>query len=116
MVWTRLGVSSDPLGGGGIPDGSEGDWTGYGQERVSGAWSGCKRASSAVKETPTSADTGFLREPTEVRGGDRGHPRRTLLVARDRIVRPRGSADRAAVREALCEDEQERRCRRGSNL
>lgn len=33
------------------------------------------------KDSDEARDTGFLREPTEVRSGDRGHPRRALLVA-----------------------------------
>jgi hypothetical protein len=70
-------------------------------------WIGCKRASGVAKETAASTDTGFLRESTEVRGGDRGHPRRALLVARDRIVRPRGSANRPPVREAIFDRSEE---------
>jgi transposase len=77
------------------------DWTAKHVFQVHGV-DECGRA-VLRKRLRRAQNPGFLRELAEARSRDRGHAGSALLVARDRIVRARGSADRAAVCEAVFE-------------
>src|SRR3954471_550369 len=88
----------------------------FGEAGFPGAWGRRRGSDDCTQAASAGAGSGVLQQATALLGGHGGMCDGSLLGAGAACVGPRGAADASAIRESLCEAQQERCCGCGSDL